>query len=208
MYILPPSISKKIEGYRWQSFTPPAAGKSRRFRGLICHRRSQSRKKRIELKGSGPHGGKTIVAGAKDRATNEVSAKVLREATTASLQGFIDARTRSDAVIYTDDYNAYTKLKNKHESVTHTAGEYVRGDVHTQGIESFWCMLKRAHMGTFHKMSPKHTDRYVQEFTGRQNVRELDTIVQMQIVVAGMADKRLKYKELIASNGLSSAARS
>ena len=43
MYILPPSISKKIEGYRWQSFTPPAAGKSRRFRGLICHRRSQSR---------------------------------------------------------------------------------------------------------------------------------------------------------------------
>ena len=43
MYILPPSISKKIEGYRWQSFTPPAAGKSRRFRGLICHRRSHLR---------------------------------------------------------------------------------------------------------------------------------------------------------------------
>ena len=43
VYILPPSISKKIEGYRWQSFTPPAAGKSRRFRGLICHRRSQLR---------------------------------------------------------------------------------------------------------------------------------------------------------------------
>ena len=40
MYILPPSISKKIEAYRWQSFTPPAAGKSHRFRGLICHRRS------------------------------------------------------------------------------------------------------------------------------------------------------------------------
>ena len=40
VYILPPSISKKIEGYRWQSFTPPAAGKSRPFRGLICHRRS------------------------------------------------------------------------------------------------------------------------------------------------------------------------
>ena len=44
MYILPPSISKKIEGYRWQSFTPPAAGKSRRFRGLICHRRSHKRR--------------------------------------------------------------------------------------------------------------------------------------------------------------------
>ena len=47
MYILPPSISKKIEGYRWQSFTPPAAGKSRRFRGLICHRRSQQSPKEL-----------------------------------------------------------------------------------------------------------------------------------------------------------------
>ena len=47
MYILPPSISKKIEGYRWQSFTPPAAGKSRRFRGLICHRRSQDRTRSV-----------------------------------------------------------------------------------------------------------------------------------------------------------------
>ena len=57
MYILPPSISKKIEGYRWQSFTPPAAGKSRRFRGLICHRRSHLR--RIRFKD--PESGKTLV---------------------------------------------------------------------------------------------------------------------------------------------------
>ena len=47
VYILPPSISKKIEGYRWQSFTPPAAGKSRRFRGLICHRRSHSKASKL-----------------------------------------------------------------------------------------------------------------------------------------------------------------
>ena len=47
MYILPPSISKKIEGYRWQRFTPPAAGKSRRFRGLICHRRSHRRSREL-----------------------------------------------------------------------------------------------------------------------------------------------------------------
>ena len=50
VYILPPSISKKIEGYRWQSFTPPAAGKSRRFRGLICHRRSHPRYNRDKLR--------------------------------------------------------------------------------------------------------------------------------------------------------------
>ena len=65
MYILPPSISKKIEGYRWQSFTPPAAGKSRRFRGLICHRRSQlsTRQAHHILLLSERHGAKIVFAG-------------------------------------------------------------------------------------------------------------------------------------------------
>ena len=66
VYILPPSISKKIEGYRWQSFTPPAAGKSRRFRGLICHRRSQSRLY-IEEKSSAPGRGAVSVAEFRNR---------------------------------------------------------------------------------------------------------------------------------------------
>ncbi len=53
------------------------------------------------------------------------------------------------------------------EAVRHGIGEYVRGDVLIQGIESFWSMLKRVHKGTFHKMGPKHLDRYVGEFSGR-----------------------------------------
>ena len=69
-------------------------------------------------------------------------------------------------------------------------------------------MLKRAHMGTFHKMSPKHLDRYVTEFAGRQNVRENDTIDQLGAMVHGMEGKRLTYDELTASNGLDSGARS
>lgn len=95
------------------------------------------------------------------------------------------------------------------ESVKHSAGEYVRDDgVSTNGMESFWSMLKRGHAGTFHKISPKHMDRYVQEFVGRHNIRDADTIAQMSGIVAGMEGKRLTYEALIADNGLSSGARS
>ena len=69
-------------------------------------------------------------------------------------------------------------------------------------------MLKRAHKGTFHKISPKHLDRYVQEFAGKHNIRELDTADQMTAVAAGLIGKRLMYNDLIADNGLDSGARS
>ena len=59
-------------------------------------------------------------------------------------------------------------------------------------------MLKRAHKGTYHKMSKKHLDRYVQEFAGRHNIRERDTINQMQYIAMGMIGKCIKYKDLIA----------
>ena len=75
--------------------------------------------------------------------------------------------------------------------------EYVRGDVHTNGIESFWSMLKRAHTGTFHKISPDHLHRYVDEFSGRQNMRERGTLNQMAEVADRSVGKRLKYRELV-----------
>ncbi len=68
-------------------------------------------------------------------------------------------------------------------------------------------MLKRAHKGTFHKLSLKHLDRYVQEFAGRHNLRELDTIEQLKSLRNGMEGRRLTYKALIRDNGLSSGAR-
>ena len=78
---------------------------------------------------------------------------------------------------------------------------------HTNGMESFWATLKRAHKGVYHKISPKHLDRYVQQFAGKHNAREADTIRQMRDVVAGMVGKRLMYRDLIADNGLSAGAR-
>ena len=59
-------------------------------------------------------------------------------------------------------------------------------------------MLKRAHKGTYHKISVKHLQRYVDEFTGRHGVRERDTMDQMQSVVADMVGKRLTYGQLVA----------
>ena len=80
----------------------------------------------------------------------------------------------------------------------HSVGKYVRGQIHTNGIESFWSMLKRGNIGTYHQMSPKHLQRYVTEFAGRQNVRQLDTITQMALLARGLEGKRLPWKDLTA----------
>lgn len=80
----------------------------------------------------------------------------------------------------------------------HSIAEYVRGRVHTNGIESFWSLLKRAHNGTYHKLSAKHLQRYVDTFAGRYGIRDKDTIEQMESVVTGLVGKRLMYRELTA----------
>ena len=59
-------------------------------------------------------------------------------------------------------------------------------------------MLKRGYYGTYHRMSPKHLNRYVDEFAGRHNVRNLDTVDQMSSMVRGMDGKRLRYKDLVS----------
>ena len=152
--------------------------------------------------------GKAVVVGAKDRATNEVRAEVVEGTDAKTLQGFVVDHANPDATVYTDEAAAYKGMPFKHESVRHGTGEYVKEMAHTNGMESFWATLKRAHMGTYHKISPKHLQRYVDEFSGRHNVRETHTIDQMADAVASMVGKRLMYRDLIADNGLASGARS
>ena len=101
-------------------------------------------------------------------------------------------------MIYTDDHRSYIGLPYEHESVNHSAREYVRGRAHTNGIESFWASLKRGYYGTYHCMSPKHLERYVTEFAGRHNVKDLETIDQMAVLARGMIGKSLPYKELVS----------
>ena len=155
--------------------------------------RHEKDKKRL---GRGPVG-KTAVVGAKDRATGRVAVRVVDGTDRETLQGFVKAHTRSGAKVYTDDASAYDGLPN-HETVKHSVAEYVRGMAHTNGVESFWSMLKRAHKGVYHRLSAKHLQRYVSEFAGRHNIRELDTLAQMQHVVAAMVGRRLMYRDLIA----------
>ena len=127
-------------------------------------RANMSNEKRKELANTGRGTvGKVAVVGMKDRYTTLVSAVVVEHTDKPTLQGFVVDHTDPDAPIYTDEASAYQGLPN-HETVNHSASQYVKGEVHTNGIESFWSMLKRAHKGTFHKMSPKHMQRYVNEF--------------------------------------------
>ena len=150
--------------------------------------------------GRGPVG-KTAVVGAKDRETNRVAARVIAEVDGVTLNAFVDGHAGTDAEVYTDGSTCY-KGRPNHQAVAHSAGEYVRYldgvKVHTNGVESFWSMLKRAHKGTFHRLSAKHLQRYVSEFAGRHNIRELDTIDQMADVVAGLVGRRLLYRDLTA----------
>ena len=140
--------------------------------------------------------GKTPVVGIKDRETNEVSKAVVESVKAPTLRGFIEERTEPDAVVYTDESSVYSRLPRAHESVKHSDGEYVRGYVSTNGIESHWSMFKRGIVGTYHQISPKHTHRYAAEFAGRSNDRPADTIDQMHSIIKGMDGKRLRSKDL------------
>ena len=87
-------------------------------------------------------------------------------------------------------------LGPNHTSVNHGVGEYVNAQAHTNGLESFWSMMKRGYYGTYHRMSPAHLQRYVNEFAGRHNQCGCDTEVQMRMCVQMMEGKRLRYKDL------------
>ena len=100
-------------------------------------------------------------------------------------------------MVYTDDARAYLGLAN-HQAVRHSVGEYVDGMAHTNGLESFWSLLKRGYHGTYHKMSEKHLNRYVAEFSGRFNDRDRDTLTQMGAIARGMLDRHLPYTDLTA----------
>ena len=143
-------------------------------------RRNMLNRKRNELIGHGSVG-KTAVVGAKDRASNRVVAQAMDSADGATLLRFVVDNAEWNAQIYTDDAGAYRALSNQ-ASVKHSSGQYVDGQIHSNGVGSFWSMLKRAHKGTFHQMSTKYLQRYVNEFASRHNIRELGTLEQMAFI--------------------------
>lgn len=162
-------------------------------------RKNMPKAKRQALRGRGPVG-KAAVVGARYRTTKRVSARVVKSTDALTLQGFVRERAEPGTKVFTDESRAYHGPTDgfEHEAVNHSVDEYGRGMAHSNGIESFWSILKRAHKGTFHKISEKHLQRYVNEFAGRHNVREADTIRQMESVVVGLVGKRLMYRDRMA----------
>ena len=106
--------------------------------------RNKHASKRLNT-GRGPVG-KTAVVGARDRATGQVAAQVIEAVDGPTLRGFVTDHAAQGAMVYTDDARAYRGLP-RHESVSHSTGEYVRDGIHTNGIESLWSTLKRGAQG-------------------------------------------------------------
>ena len=149
--------------------------------------------------GRGPVG-KTPVMGIRERGGKTV-AKPVDSANMKTANEFASDKVEEGSTVYTDDSVIYGKLPFAHDFVNHSAGQYVKGDCHTNGMESVWAVFKRSLHGTWHHVSVKHLPRYVNEATMRLNggnVRR-DTINRMEDLARNMKGRRIRYKELVAN---------
>ena len=146
--------------------------------------------------------GKTPVFGLRERGGRTVAMPV-PDTEQGTLQSAIYAIVAPGSTLNTDESASYGDMDGlffRHKKVNHSAGEYVRGDVSINGMESVWAVLKRGIHGTFHHISARHTGRYVNEFTFRLNdgnVRR-HTTDRLNSLVDGVSKKRLTYKRLVA----------
>jgi transposase-like protein len=161
-------------------------------------RNMHSDKRAAKITGRGPKD-KTVVAGILERAGN-VHAVVVPNRKKSALQSEIREHVLAGSAIFTDALKSYEGLDEfQHEVVDH-AVEYVRGEVHTNGMENFWSLLKRGLHGTYVSVEPFHLFRYLDEQTFRFNKRhttDADRFVQLCSSVTG---KRLTWDQLTKNN--------
>lgn len=146
--------------------------------------------------------GKTAVIGMRERG-GRTFAKQLNSVDMDSVHKAIHAHVEVGATLHTDEALAYEGIDGlfyQRESINHSGGEYVRGNVTTNSIESAWAVLKRGLHGVYHHASPKHLGRYVDEFTFRLNDGNVKrhTLERLDSFIAATVNKRITYKELIA----------
>ena len=142
---------------------------------------------------------KTPVFGMKQR-DGVVRAQVVDNVKKKTLQGIIKKDVSRNAIIMTDEWGGYEGLRDEfaaHQQVRHGKREYVRGNVHTNSIESFWALFKRGHIGIYHMMSKKHLDKYIDEFEFRVNSKDITDPERMSLML-GNSDGRLRYNELVS----------
>ena len=141
--------------------------------------------------------GKIPVFGLKSR-SGEVRAFVIEQTDRRTLFLSIRDNVEKGSVVYTDTARPYTYLRGFiHDKVNHGIKEYVRENVYTNGIESFWAIIKRGYKGVYHKWSKKHLARYINEYVSRFNMRNLSALDRIKISVINGINKHLSYKELI-----------
>jgi transposase-like protein len=146
--------------------------------------------------------GKTAVLGMRERG-GRTRGMVIKDAALHTIQSEIHGAVEVGATIYTDESPAYNDLNGlffRADSVNHSAGEYAKGIVNTNSIESVWAVLKRGIIGVYHHTSAKHLGRYVDEFAFRLNEGDVKrhTLERLDSFISAVAGKRLTYARLIA----------
>ena len=142
--------------------------------------------------------GKTAVVGVKNRETNQIVAEVVEHTDATMLHGIVVVNSNENAHVFTDEAIAYRGIRREHKTEKHSVGEFVDGMAHTSGIESFWSLLKRGYYAMFHRVGAEHLSRYVSEFATRHNIRDYDTLSQIDYLTTHMVGQWLKYADLIA----------
>ena len=144
--------------------------------------------------------GRVCAGGIIDRETGRGTIEVIQNTERETLFGLAEKNVRPEGTLFSDNAAVYRDgfgWPGRHETVTHK-GEYVRGDVHTNTIESFWAEAKGT-IKTYRHASPKHYPRYFKEIVGRHNVRidGMALLDQMELLASGMVGKRLTYRDLV-----------
>jgi transposase-like protein len=141
--------------------------------------------------------GKAVVLGVLER-QGELRAKHIDAENIEHIHGYIKENLEAGADLMTDEDRMFKGLRRDYnlQMVKHALGEYVRGDVHNNGVESVWALLKRQIVGVHHWVSPKHLQRYVDEMSWRFNRRDMDPAPRMNDLFGCVAG-RLTYKALI-----------
>jgi transposase-like protein len=157
--------------------------------------------KKLNL-GRGPVG-KTAILGLRERRGGRVVVKVIADRTIQTIQGVIFDTVHTGSTVYSDDHIAYSGMDGlfySHDTINHSIGEYARGPITTNSVESVWAVLKRGIHGVYHQVSKKHLDRYVDEFAWRLNQGNVarHTLERLDSFAKAIVGKRITYQELIA----------
>lgn len=164
-------------------------------------------RKRALAKNGAFHINKPAVFGIYDRETRQVRAKLIPNVSRETLQQEILDQVVPGSKVFTDGWKGYEGLNKEfvHQTVNHLT-EYVRGEIHTQGIENFWSLLKRGLHGTYVAVEPFHLFRYVDEQMFRFNNRAmkdnpLTNADRFALALSQVAGKRLTWKEVTGKEG-------